>query len=541
MLFCLVGCAAPFSQSPVIDTVGDGNRQARTPAPMATEPVTEIEQPGDAVTPALLWLSPDLPATLASSVQDEFAAQISGSPEEADFSLAVLPADSRPGQAIEMSYWVYAVVVAFSNPIDHIAPDALMRAWAQADAEQPIWMSADTLAVLSQWWGAPGNGAVRVADEKDLLDLAWSGEAAWAIVPFERLEPRWRVLRIGNQSPLDPNFNPQRYALAVQISYAGRLDGKTPPGIPTNYRRDQLTVLAMSGVTALARRTAGLMNEKGVLHPGGSIGGWMREADITHISNEVSFNEACPPQKAALQEALFCSPPEYIRLLELVGTDVVELTGNHNLDRGVAGYLYTLDLYAERGWGTYGGGADLEQAALPLLVEHHGNRLAFLGCNLAGPDIAWASESKPGANPCNIDQLALQVEQLRREGYLPVVSLQAFETEDYRPAPMQRPNDYVRLAEAGAVVVSGSQAHVPQGFKFAGDGLIHYGLGNLFFDQTDSSLSRRAFIDRHIFYAGRYLGVELFPVVLEEYGRPTPMGAGDREEFLRTIFDASLW
>jgi poly-gamma-glutamate capsule biosynthesis protein CapA/YwtB (metallophosphatase superfamily) len=33
------------------------------------------------------------------------------------------------------------------------------------------------------------------------------------------------------------------------------------------------------------------------------------------------------------------------------------------------------------------------------------------------------------------------------------------------------------------VIVSGSQAHQPHGFEFYNGSLIHYGLGNLFFDQ----------------------------------------------------------
>ena len=75
----------------------------------------------------------------------------------------------------------------------------------------------------------------------------------------------------------------------------------------------------MSGVTALVRRTAELMNTKGVLYPASTLGGWLSEADLTHISNEVSFNLDCPPKKAALKEALFCSPPDYIRLLRAGG------------------------------------------------------------------------------------------------------------------------------------------------------------------------------------------------------------------------------
>ena len=86
-----------------------------------------------------------------------------------------------------------------------------------------------------------------------------------------------------------------------------------------------------------------------------------------------------------------------------------------------------------------------------------------------------------------------------------------------------------RLAQAGAVIVSGSQAHQPQAFEFEQGALIHYGLGNLFFDQYDvSPATRQAFIDRHIFYDGRYLGTELLTYELEDYSRPRPMTAGAR-------------
>jgi poly-gamma-glutamate capsule biosynthesis protein CapA/YwtB (metallophosphatase superfamily) len=91
------------------------------------------------------------------------------------------------------------------------------------------------------------------------------------------------------------------------------------------------------------------------------------------------------------------------------------------------------------------------------------------------------------------------------------------------------------------VIVSGSQAHVPQGFKFAGNGLIHFGLGNLFFDQNESSVFRRAFVDRHIFYQGHYLGIDLFPIRLEEFGKPVPMRREEREKFLEAILSASNW
>ena len=425
------------------------------------------------------------------------------------------------------------------------AAPGLERSPPSGFAIQPLWMSAETQAVFSAWWGPPAGGAVHVVDEAALVDAAWQAHAAWALVPFEQLEPRWKVLRVDGLSPYDPALDLDAYPLAAPITLSARAQSPIPqPGVRlpgSNYDRSKMTLLAMTGVTALARGTARLMNAKGVLYPARDIGAWLRASDLVHVSSEVSFNPDCPPAKAALEEALFCSPPDYIQLLDQVHAGIIELTGNHNNDRGTNAYLYSLDLFRQHGMQIYGGGLDLTAARKPLLVENNGNRLAFLGCNMAGPTEAWATPNSPGAATCDVDALIAEVSSLRESGVLPIVTFQAFETQDYMPAPMQRPTDFLRVAEAGAVVVSGSQAHVAQGFKFSGGSLIHYGLGNLFFDQTTSPLTSQAFIDRHVFYAGRYLGVDLYPILIEEQGKPRAMTAAEKKQFLETIFKASGW
>ena len=105
------------------------------------------------------------------------------------------------------------------------------------------------------------------------------------------------------------------------------------------------------------------------------------------------------------------------------------------------------------------------------------------------------------------------------------------------------------VADAGAVVVSGSQAHFPHIMEFRGDSFIHYGLGNFFFDQMTYILpdgqvidgTRREFIDRHIFYDGRYLGVELLTTMMEDYSTPRPMTEAERTPFLMEYFTLSGW
>ncbi len=78
--------------------------------------------------------------------------------------------------------------------------------------------------------------------------------------------------------------------------------------------------------------------------------------------------------------------------------------------------------------------------------------------------------------------------------------------------------------------------------EFLGDSFIHYGLGNLFFDQYDvSPATRQGFIDRHVFYDGRYIGSELLTIQFVDYARPRPMTADERRDVLSKVFKASGW
>jgi poly-gamma-glutamate synthesis protein (capsule biosynthesis protein) len=105
------------------------------------------------------------------------------------------------------------------------------------------------------------------------------------------------------------------------------------------------------------------------------------------------------------------------------------------------------------------------------------------------------------------------------------------------------------MADAGAVIVSGSQGHFPQVMEFHGDSFLHYALGNLFYTQmwyempdgTLTDLTRREFIDRHVFYDGRYIGTELLTAMLEEYASPRPMTSAERTRFLNEYFFYSGW
>lgn len=446
-----------------------------------------------------------------------------------------------------ISHWVYALVVPYPTITDGVPSEAVQRFWRGESrgpfAGAPILLDESTMEVFSALWGEPAAGSVRALPADDLIDTAWKNQPAWALIPFENLEPRWKVLEVGGMSPLRVDFDPLAYPLTAPISIQGSSQEERF-GLPaTNRDPSLLTTVALTGVTALVRATAFTMHRNGITYPAGDIGPMLRRADLTHISNEIPFTPDCPPPDPTQPGLLFCSDPEYLALLDEVGADVIELTGDHFGDWGPEAMRFTLDLYKERGWLYYGGGYDLQDARQPLLVEHNGNRLAFIGCNGKGGGYATASEVLPGAAACDFDYMERQIRDLREEGYQVIATFQHFEYYTYSPQPAQV-RDFRRLAEAGAVVVSGSQAHQPQGMEFFAGAFIHYGLGNLFFDQyhfcTDNACDD-AFVDLHVFYDGRYLGNELVTTVFIDYAKPRFMSPEERQALLEVIFAASGW
>jgi poly-gamma-glutamate synthesis protein (capsule biosynthesis protein) len=89
--------------------------------------------------------------------------------------------------------------------------------------------------------------------------------------------------------------------------------------------------------------------------------------------------------------------------------------------------------------------------------------------------------------------------------------------------------------------VNGSQGHHAQGFSVDERGFVHYGLGNLFFGDQPGVGTHQTFVDRHAFYDGRYLGVDLRTAFIVDNSQPVPMSEADRAALLRRLFAVSGW
>ncbi len=515
-----------------------------TEPPLPTASATLAPTATPTSEPVYLRADPDLPAAFEQSLKLEgtdFQRVSSGK------TSAVLDY----GRGNPISTWIYALAAPFPTVTNTIPAKTFLGFWQRAEAAPftRLILDAETLKALQSRWGAP-TGDVEVLDADRLLLAAWTTENTWAVIPFEQIQPRWKVIALDGQSPLHKDFEQQKYPLVVPISLTASQGAQSaalaerlqPFLAQSNRDPDKLVTVILTGVTAMVRGTASEMEEKGITRGAEVIGPVTREADILHISNEVPFAVDCKDPVPKLSGKLsFCSKDSYLELLEAVGTDVVELTGDHFQDWGEAALEHTLELYRQNGLPYYGGGLNIEEARQPVKLEIKGTKIAFLGCN-AKPTIYGNATAEKGGNfRCDWEYMTAEVKSLRAEGYLPIVTFQHLEFYQWT-AQSQLVADFHKMADAGAVIVSGSQSHQPHGMEITDTAVLHYGLGNLFFDQYGLALyTNYGFLDRHVFYDGKYLGVEPLPIQFKDYSQPVWPEEATRSWLMEVFFSVSEW
>ena len=529
-----------------------------TPTPAARAQVSA--QPADWTVsgPARVALSPALPVALADSLRAtiEATGPLESANGTAPLSLVASPSDATlrvdlagaddAGEALETRY--FAAVVPFDTIQDNITLEELTARW---DGSAPVYVSPATLDWLPAILGQPG-ASTEVVDPEDLIGLLEENRDAIALIPFEQIDPRFKVLTVDGVNVLSNQVQVDIYPLVVQAKLSGegapqlyaRLAAVSAP--TTNRDPAKLTSLVMTGVTAMARGTAAAIERADdPAYPALIIGPELALADITHVSNEIPFIEGCVVNNTENNLQL-CSDPAYWAALELMGTDIVGLSGNHVNDFGRDGARESLGWYKENKIPVYGSGLTVDAACAPLLWESNGNTFAFIAALAYGPESAWVTDEEPGS--CyyyeHQERIISTVETLSRAVDIVAVELQYEETYFSNPTATQV-EEFRELRAAGADLVTGVQSHVPQAqepygaYDEGGDGFISYGLGNLYFDQMWSWETRTELYARHAIYDGKLINTEILTGVLEDYAQPRWTTPEERADLLQTIFDGA--
>ncbi len=468
----------------------------------------------------------------------------------------VFAAASRFDTILPLTTWPRVQAAWSGAPLEPVEVElpatGTITGTATLPAFEAVAVLSDTLPALVSLLGEPGATVQGYASMADLTSAAWSETPTLAFVPFDQLEPRLTVLAIDGQNPVENanRFDAESYpfktmvyarvdaANAEQQAQAAAYLAQIPP---TNRDPEKLTVLAMTGVTAMVRLTAAQIDERGPEWVAEVVGPELAAADITHISNEVPFVPDCVTN-TSMDNFNFCSPPEYFAALEAAGTDIIGLTGNHQNDFGRDDALVSIDFYAEKGLPLYGGGRNKAEAFAPFFLEHNGNRLAFLGANSYGPEFAWATDTQPGSAIFDLAIMSATIRNIKQKDLADIVLPELQYQESYAVQPLgDQRLDFNALVRAGADIVTGVQSHVPQAMEFTDDSMVLFGLGNLFFDQMWAENTREGMIVKHTLYDGRHISTQVLTTLIYDFGQPRWMSAAEREALLERVFGASYW
>jgi len=215
--------------------------------------------------------------------------------------------------------------------------------------------------------------------------------------------------------------------------------------------------------------------------------GLMRSADVAHLHFEHLFSTKGERYSPHVQRQLR-SDPQLWHIWRELGIDVMDLASNHTLDWGAGAITETRELLSRAGIETVGAGQNLGEAITPCIVERNLIRLGFLGYS-AKATYFHATPTSPGAAPFRLAEVIRAIKELKKSVHHVIVAVHwGIEFTEY---PLSEDRAAAQaMVEAGASVVIGTHAHVPQGIETYKNGVICYSLGHFLYDPvSDESLS----------------------------------------------------
>ena len=286
---------APLPASPEVTALTQAT-DPPAPAPTNTAEPTATPAPkpdrshlGVTVTDGapLAALAPVLDALKAAGVAAEQVMQ------EADFE--VTPGTTSAGFTWER---IFTPVDRMSSVLDSITLAELRAVWTGA-GQTPnftnIYVAQDDVAELTGLLGQPG-AAVKPTPANGVEAAVWGDPMGLGIVPFDALRVKLRAMKLDGASPVDNRFVAADWPLASRASLAAKTErgqvalAKLGNVALTNREPGKMTVLVMTGVTAIARNSAVAIERSGDYgFLARLVGQDLAAGDITIISNEIPF------------------------------------------------------------------------------------------------------------------------------------------------------------------------------------------------------------------------------------------------------------
>jgi len=207
----------------------------------------------------------------------------------------------------------------------------------------------------------------------------------------------------------------------------------------------------------------------------------MVNADMTMINNEFPFSTR--GEQAPDKQFTFRVHPRYVSALQDMGVDVASLANNHALDFGPDALVDSFTTLEDAGIPYVGAGETKKRAEDAVFVEANGRKVGVLSASRVIPVHTWnIISSQPGLF-CTYDssRMVERIKEIESECDFVVVFVHWGIEREAIPEEYQRElaQQYI---DAGADLVVGNHAHVPQGIEYYKGVPIVYCLGNYIFN-----------------------------------------------------------
>lgn len=250
---------------------------------------------------------------------------------------------------------------------------------------------------------------------------------------------------------------------------------------------------------------------------------YMQQTDLFILNHEFVFStrgEAMEDKEYTLR-----NDPQYVRILQELGTDVVSIANNHILDFGQDAFLDTLDTLEKAEIDYTGGGQNLDEASKPVVQTINGQTFAFFGATRVSPSADWyAGKKHPGVFQ-TYDSAALNKAITDADSqYDHVIVFVHWGVER-----AEIPEDYQRTLakeyiDAGADLIIGAHPHILQGFEYYKGVPVCYSLGNyLFGNRTDETVLLNATFDEEGTLSIQLIPCKRIDYILTKIQEPTKL------------------
>lgn len=250
-----------------------------------------------------------------------------------------------------------------------------------------------------------------------------------------------------------------------------------------------------------------------------------KDSDLSmlNLENPITARSIKVPKKYN-----FRMRPDYIKILQDGGVDIVNLANNHTGDYGAQGIEDTLRYLDSAGIKHVGAGLDPADARKPVVIESKGIKIGFLGYYNNPNHIA-------GTNPFNEKILKEDICNLKRIADYVIVNFHWGEENAGYPKPYQITLAHLAV-DSGADLVVGHHPHVLQGIEKYKNGIIAYSLGNFIFGGNNRTKYDTVLLQLNI-QDDKILPC-LVPICVENW-QPTLLNHQEGEQIIDTIKDRS--